>query len=193
MGGHRQSPRVRDSITNEKELEVLEKYERDIQKEKQRNPGIITVIPDHRIRRIQHLLVDLTTFLDKESGMEFNRPVRRCHMDVGEGVLSHDTILLAHKDRATALDEGTAVLAYKASVQTHETGEPFRYQILCDCASDDCNPRKEDFKNRDLESNRIQNGLFKRATLRYRNSKKQELDGMNSGKRNTEKDNGHQC
>lgn len=185
--------KMRDIITSEKELEVLEKYERDVQKEKQRNPGIITVIPDHRIRRIQHLLVDLTILLDKESGMEFNRPVRRCHMDVGEAVLSHDTVLLAHKDRATALDEGTAVLAYKTPVQPQETREPFRYRILCDCASAECNPSKEDFKHRDLESNRIQNGLVKRATLRYRNSQKQDMDRINSGKRNTEKDNGHQC
>lgn len=54
--------------------------EKIIEKERKGNPNARMLIPDHRIRRLQHLLVDLVIQLDQVSLMHFNRPVRRCGM-----------------------------------------------------------------------------------------------------------------
>lgn len=62
--------------TNEEFLEE----ERLITKEAKGNPNARLVIPDHRIRRLQHLLSDLVITLDEVSRMKFNRPIRRCGM-----------------------------------------------------------------------------------------------------------------
>lgn len=65
-----------DKITNDRFLEE----EKVIEKERKGNPNARLVIPDHRIRRLQHLLSDLVIALDEVSRMKFNRPVRRCEM-----------------------------------------------------------------------------------------------------------------
>jgi len=51
--------------------------ERVIEKEFRDKPNARLVIPDHRIRRLQHLLSDLVVLLDEASRMKFNRPTRR--------------------------------------------------------------------------------------------------------------------
>ena len=69
---------------NREELETqynsLPGEDSTIQKEREANPGAGMVIPDHRVRRLQHLLSDLVEVLDELSKMKFNRPVRRCEM-----------------------------------------------------------------------------------------------------------------
>jgi hypothetical protein len=113
--------KMKESLKDDEEARKrLDDEEVQIKNEKQEDPNIVVVIPDHRVRRLQHLLIDLIKLLDEESNMKFNRPVRRCKMVVDKRVLAHGT------------------------------SEAFNYRILCDCHFEDCNPKKVDFDHRDL-------------------------------------------
>lgn len=91
-----------------------------IEEEQRADPNIGIVIPDHRVRRLQHLLSDLVELLDKVSAMEFNRPARRCIMSIGN-------------------NESTN--ANRFSPETER-------RIICDCL--DCQKNQEDFVHRRL-------------------------------------------
>jgi hypothetical protein len=112
--------KMKKSLNDEEARKRLVDEEDHIRKEQQEDPNIVVVIPDHRVRRLQHLLSDLVRLLDEESSMKFNRPVRRCKMVVDKRVLAHGT------------------------------SKAFKYRIPCDCHSVDCNPKQEDFEHRDL-------------------------------------------
>jgi hypothetical protein len=110
----------KQSLDDEEARKKLDSEEDQIKQEKQEDPAIEVVVPDHRARRLQHLLSDLVTLLDEESSMKFNRPVRRCNMVVDKRVLARGT------------------------------SETYTYRIPCDCHSTKCNPKQEDFVHRDL-------------------------------------------
>ncbi|KAB5572267.1 hypothetical protein GE09DRAFT_956869 [Coniochaeta sp. 2T2.1] len=110
----------KESLNDEEARKNLDDEEDQIRKEQRKDPDIVVVIPDHRVRRLQHLLSDLVRLLDEESSMKFNRPVRRCKMEVDKRVLAHGT------------------------------SKDFKYRIPCDCYFGDCNPKQEDFDHRDL-------------------------------------------
>ena len=63
-------------------MERWQEEEKLIEKEQKDTPDAGLVIPDHRCRRIQHLLSDLVLTLDEVSRMNFNRPIRRCTMGI---------------------------------------------------------------------------------------------------------------
>ncbi|KAK4169879.1 hypothetical protein QBC43DRAFT_352113 [Cladorrhinum sp. PSN259] len=115
--------RMKEGLLQEvysKRLDIDEE-EKQIEAERQGNPDIVVVIPDHRVRRLQHLLSDLVRLLDEESRMKFNRPVRRCKMVVDKRVLAPNT------------------------------SKEFEYKIPCDCYDRKlCNPEQKDFEHRDL-------------------------------------------
>jgi hypothetical protein len=77
--------RLQGSPIDEEILERLIGEEDLIKHEQQADPNIGMVIPDHRVRRLQHLLSDLVELLDEVSTMQFNRPVRRCKMLANNG------------------------------------------------------------------------------------------------------------
>lgn len=109
-----------------------EEEEKEIVKERADDPtNIVVVIPDHRARRLQHLLSDLVGLLDEESGMRFNRPVRRCGMVVSRKALAY----------------GSADIFEKDPERTDH------YRIPCDCQDPDsgCNKTLKDFKHRQLK------------------------------------------
>jgi len=76
--------RQRESLTDEELLKELIQEEELIKEEREAHPDAVMLIPDHRIRRLQHLLSDLVELLDEVSKMKFNRPIRRCGMLAGE-------------------------------------------------------------------------------------------------------------
>ncbi|KAK5655248.1 hypothetical protein OQA88_5815 [Cercophora sp. LCS_1] len=100
------------------------------ERDEDQNKTTLVVIPDHRVRRLQHLLVDLVKLLDEVSSMRFNRPVRRCRMEVDRKALSYTTAL------------------------EYERKEPGKtvFRIPCDCNDVGCNSRREDFDHRALTS-----------------------------------------
>jgi hypothetical protein len=100
-----------------------EEQEKSITEERKQDPGIDIVVPDHRVRRLQHLLSDLVKLLDQLSTMEFNRPVRRCDMWTENSKAS----------------EGENLLRLETA-----------RRIPCDCRSRHCNPKQEDFEHRQL-------------------------------------------
>lgn len=77
--------RLQATVTNEELLQAAIKEENLVKKELQADPKAGLVIPDHRVRRLQHLLSDLVELLDEVSGMKLNRPIRRCKMSIGDG------------------------------------------------------------------------------------------------------------
>lgn len=93
-----------------------------IHNEREANPNAGVMVPDHRIRRLQHLLSDLVELLDQVSAMKFNRPIRRC----GMLVRNHAPIEENFLDREVDI------------------------RIPCDCRSLDCNPTQQDFQHRQL-------------------------------------------
>ncbi|KAK4450402.1 hypothetical protein QBC34DRAFT_448132 [Podospora aff. communis PSN243] len=107
---------------DEKARKRLEEEEKQIAEERQADPNIVVVMPDHRLRRLQHLLADLVPLLplDEKSNLKIDRPVRKCRMMVDKRVLT------------AGMSEG------------------FQYRIPCDCDSFDCNPMGRDFVHRDL-------------------------------------------
>jgi hypothetical protein len=64
-----------------------------ITEEREKDPNIGIVVPDHRIRRLQHLLRDLVDLLDEVSMLDFQRPVRRCTMLAENYVVSEENPL----------------------------------------------------------------------------------------------------
>ncbi|KAM7208209.1 hypothetical protein V8F20_001489 [Naviculisporaceae sp. PSN 640] len=125
-------------------IKNLEEEENMIVEERNKDPdNIVVVIPDHRVRRLQHLLVDLVRLLDEVSSMKFNRPVRRCKMLVDRRVLADRTL-----------------------TPLNATG----YRIHCDCYTDpDCNPDNLDFGHRDLpmEEGKAAFSLSRKGTMTY--------------------------
>jgi hypothetical protein len=107
---------------DEEKIKKLEKEEESIKSEREEYPNISVIVPDHRVRRLQHLLSDLVEVLDAFTAMKLNRPVRRCEMLVENNVFpSSNPLGLVTKDR-----------------------------IPCDCSQLDCNPDQEDFLDRQL-------------------------------------------
>ncbi|KAK5088082.1 hypothetical protein LTS08_004858 [Lithohypha guttulata] len=78
-----------ESPVDEEVINRLIEEERLIKEEQEIN-GTRMMIPDHRIRRLQHLLSDLVELLDEVSKMKFNRPSRRCEMLVGNNMLGRE-------------------------------------------------------------------------------------------------------
>jgi hypothetical protein len=101
-----------------------EEEEEEIKKEQCDEPRIGTgvVVPDHRVRRLQHLLSDLVELLDQVSTLELHRPVRRCKMWTENNTVSSRNPL---------------------KLQTEE-------RIPCDCSKLRCNPNQTDFRWRQL-------------------------------------------
>ncbi|KAK0660458.1 hypothetical protein QBC41DRAFT_383652 [Cercophora samala] len=126
------STKPNDKIT---EIEKKRRHdeEKEIEEERGKDPAnIVVVIPDHRARRLQHLLSDLVELLDEESGMKFNRPVRRCSMVVSKRALAF----------------GTAPNFVEISTD--------HVRIPCDCQDPDhdktgCNWKRKDFEHRQLK------------------------------------------
>jgi hypothetical protein len=92
-----------------------------IEAEQLKYPNII-IVPDHRVRRLQHLLSDLVLVLDTFTTMKLNRPVRRCKMLVG----------------------------YNVSAGKNPLGLVTDNCVRCDCSSRKCNPEQKDFDHRNL-------------------------------------------
>lgn len=86
-----QEPKRQEESPIDEEL-IKERIEEEnlIQKEREANPDAGMIIPDHRIRRLQHLLRDLVELLDEVSTMKFHRPIRRCGMLAGDKMLACD-------------------------------------------------------------------------------------------------------
>lgn len=113
-----------ESCTEEEFKQAL-KEEELVKKELQDNPNAGLVIPDHRFRRLQHLLSDLVELLDEVSGMKFNRPIRRCGMITGKNVTA---------------SEKTMAMKVEG-------------RVPCDCSSTKCNPTQQPFAHRQLVKN----------------------------------------
>lgn len=67
---------------DEEYIEKLKHEEELIERDHEINPDYPVVVPDHRIRRLQHLLSSLIELLDEVSTMRFKRPVDRCAMQL---------------------------------------------------------------------------------------------------------------
>jgi hypothetical protein len=93
------------------------KEEDDITNEQKADPNIGIVVPDYRVRRLQHLLSNLVELLDQVSTMEFNRPARRCPM------LTENNLVASGNTR----------------------GLEIGVRVPRDCHSVDCNPKQEEF------------------------------------------------
>jgi len=112
-------------------VKKLEKEEASIRSEREEYPNITVIVPDHRVRRLQHLLSDLVEVLDAFTAMKLNRPVRRCDMSVDNNIFpSSNPLGLVTKDC-----------------------------IPCDCSYLDCNPHQEDFSHRQLPAKRARSRL----------------------------------
>jgi hypothetical protein len=92
-----------------------------IEAEQLKYPNII-IVPDHRVRRLQHLLSDLVVVLDSFTTMKLNRPVRRCNMSV----------------------------EYNISASKNPLGLVTSHRVRCDCSDRKCNPENEDFDHRNF-------------------------------------------
>lgn len=157
---------MKKSLKDEEARQKLDSEEHQIKEERQADPDIVVVIPDHRVRRLQHLLSDLVKLLDEESSMKFNRPVRRCKMVLDKRVLAHGTL-------------------------PHGTPKDFQYRVPCDCYSAECNPKKEDFEHRDLAINSATRLSRRGGTFYFSQPQTPEPKESNSRKKTT--DNGDQC
>ncbi|KAM7182956.1 hypothetical protein V8F33_013903 [Rhypophila sp. PSN 637] len=146
-------------------LEKLEEEEKRIAEEKEEDPEnrIVVVIPDHRVRRLQHLLSDIVKLLDEESNMEFNRPVRRCEMVVDRRVVAHGTL--------------------------PATSKALTYRVPCDCSR--CNSEDVDFKHCDLPPIKRVYGFGRKATISHDQPQTPEVhESRFMGKT---QEGGHQC
>ncbi|KAK0641356.1 hypothetical protein B0T16DRAFT_419701 [Cercophora newfieldiana] len=143
---HFKRKRDRGTLTDKEydaECRKVHKDDKMIKKELEEDltGATVVVIPDHRVRRLQHLLSDLVTLLDEVSSMKFNRPARRCKMDVDRRVLS-----------------------YKTATEWRNEGLS---RIPCDCNDDvGCNSTRLDFKHRDLTSTGW-GGISRKGTLSF--------------------------
>jgi hypothetical protein len=117
----------------QKKIGKLEEEENKIRAEKEKYPNISVIVPDHRVRRLQHLLSDLVVVLDSFTAMKLNRPVRRCGMLVrqGEMPLEYSVSPISNPLRLVTVD-----------------------CIPCDCSSHICNPGQEDFEHRQLRASK---------------------------------------
>ncbi|KAJ8110511.1 hypothetical protein OPT61_g6667 [Boeremia exigua] len=123
--------KVLESLETEEEREKLKKEEELIRGEQLKYPHISVIVPDHRVRRLQHLLSDLVEVLDAFTTMKLNRPVRRCKMEAECDVSpSNNPLELVVENR-----------------------------IPCDCSSLECNPSQLDFEHRQLPVQRKKNHL----------------------------------
>lgn len=131
----RANPQAYEVMTqglDEAKREKLEKEEVMIRDDRSKYPDISVIVPDHRVRRLQHLLSDLVEVLDTFTTMKLNRPIRRCKM-LAEGNVSSSNNPL------------------NLEVGNH---------IPCDCSSFECNPSQQDFKHRQLPAERKNSSLL---------------------------------
>jgi hypothetical protein len=114
-------------------IEDFNKEEKKLRWEKELYPNINPFPPDHRVRRLQHLLIDLVVLLDKFTATRLNRPVRKCDMTLKRTVYSsHNPLSL-------------------------ETG----FRIPCDCSdTKKCNKDAVDFEHRQLPRKNGKNWLL---------------------------------
>jgi hypothetical protein len=114
---------LKESFEYEQKLKKLDDEEKSIATEHLQYPQFNVIVPDHRVRRLQHLLMDLVTALDAFTTVKLNRPDRRCTMRTENSVPieSSNPLDLMSGDR-----------------------------IPCDCSSLDCNPKQEDLPGRHL-------------------------------------------
>jgi hypothetical protein len=114
-------------------MEHFDDGDQDLISEKDQYPNISAFPPDHRVRRLQHLLIDLVVLLDKFTATRLNRPVRKCDMTLKRTVYSsHNPLSL-------------------------ETG----FRIPCDCSdTKKCNKDAVDFEHRQLPRKNGKNWLL---------------------------------
>jgi hypothetical protein len=121
---------LEESFEHEQKLKKLDEEEESIATEQQQYPQFNVIVPDHRVRRLQHLLMDLVEVLDAFTTMKLNRPVRKCTMRTENRV---------PLGSSNPLDLTPG------------------YRIPCDCSSLDCNPKQEDFPDRQLSTKKSTN------------------------------------
>jgi len=146
-------------------LEKLNKEEKKIMKELEQDPEVGIVIPDHRIRRVQHLLSDLVELLDEVSAMRFGRPVRRCTMRI---------------ETKKPRDGNPLGL------------EVFDGQVPCDCNDKEVCNSNPDFEHRHLPPSKGWKGLAKKAQSSLLHPRVRPDDSIHK-RRNTEKYGEGQC
>jgi hypothetical protein len=144
----------------DEKIKKLEKEEASIKSEREEYPNISVIVPDHRVRRLQHLLSDLVEVLDAFTAMKLNRPVRRCKMLVENNVFpSSNPLGLVTKDR-----------------------------IPCDCSYFDCNPDQEDFPHRQLPAKKEKSRLaWRKSSNSARRSQVQQENAPLERKRMVER------
>ena len=76
-----QATAPKDTLITAELIQQHREEDERIEKEQKENPDAGLIVPDWRIRRLQHLLCDLIKLLDDVSGMKFNRPIKKCGMD----------------------------------------------------------------------------------------------------------------
>lgn len=140
---------MKEGLDDEGKREKLEKEEEMIRGDRLKYPDINVIVPDHRVRRLQHLLSDLVEVLDAFTTMKLNRPVRRCKMLVEHNISSGSNPL--------DLVIGNC--------------------IPCDCNSFECNPSQQDFAHRQLPPEKRKSRLSWRGSSDrpQRTQKKQEI------------------
>jgi anaerobic selenocysteine-containing dehydrogenase len=121
---------LKESIEHEQKLKKLDEEENSITTEQQQYPQFNVIVPDHRVRRLQHLLVDLVKALDAFTTVKLKRPERKCTMRTENRVPggTSNPLGLVTDDR-----------------------------IPCDCNSLDCNPYQEPFSHRQLPTKKSTN------------------------------------
>jgi hypothetical protein len=113
-------------------MEHFDDGDQDLISEKDQYPNISAFPPDHRVRRLQHLLVDLVVLLDEFTATKLNRPARKCDMTLERTVHPiHNPLGL-------------------------ETGS----RIPCDCSKETCNKDALDFEHRQLPKKKGKNSLL---------------------------------
>jgi hypothetical protein len=121
---------LKESIEHEQKLKKLDEEEKSIATEQQQYPQFNVIVPDHRVRRLQHLLMDLVTALDDFTTVKLKRPERKC----------------------TMLTENRV-----PNGSSNPLGLEYNYRIPCDCNSSYCNPEQEDFPDRNLSTKKSTN------------------------------------
>lgn len=112
-----------ENLEYEQKLKKLDEEEDSIATEHQQYPQFNVIVPDHRVRRLQHLLMDLVEALDAFTTMRLNRPVRKCTM---------------HAENRVPLGPNNPLDLTPGDC------------VPCDCNSIECNPTQEDFPDRQL-------------------------------------------
>lgn len=133
---------------DEEKIKKLEEEEERIRSEQENYPNINVIVPDHRVRRLQHLLSNLVVVLDSFTAMKLNRPIRKCRMLVETNV----------------------------SPSSNPLGLIPRDRIPCDCDSIDCNPIQEDFPHRQLARTRKTRLAWRKSSYSPRRSQVQQMN-----------------